>query len=130
MALRQFTLQGQAEIFDFFLIDEQIGIARNPELIAAPHFHAGEQLAYVRVQDGGEENEVVIAGGDARGSFMTRGSTRGACTMARCESRPKASRPESSTAKFRLLLKMRGKGCAGSKPMGVSTASFPGKSIP
>jgi hypothetical protein len=53
------------------------------------------------------------------GNRITRGSTRGACTMAARESRPNASRPSSSTAKLRLLLKTRGKGCAGSSPIGV-----------
>ena len=55
------------------------------------------------------------------GSLITRGSTRGACTIAARESRPKASRPSSSTAKLRLLLKTRGNGCAGSSPIGVRT---------
>ena len=55
------------------------------------------------------------------GSFMTRGRMRGACTIAARASRPNASRPSSSTAKFRLLLNTRGNGCAGSSPIGVST---------
>ena len=37
------------------------------------------------------------------------------------ELRPKASFPSSSTAKLRLLLRTRGKGCDGSRPIGVST---------
>src|SRR5450759_2652415 len=56
------------------------------------------------------------------GSLITRGSTRGACTIAARELRPKASRPLSSTAKLRLLLNTRGNGCAGSRPTGVSRA--------
>src|SRR5437762_4417312 len=52
---------------------------------------------------------------------MRRGSARGACTIAAREPRPKASRPSSSTAKLRLLLNTRGNGCAGSRPIGVST---------
>src|SRR2546422_3144494 len=52
---------------------------------------------------------------------MRRGSARGACTIAARELRPKASRPSSSTAKLRLLLNTRGNGCAGSRPIGVST---------
>ena len=43
--------------------------------------------------------------------------------MAAPELRPNASRPSSSTAKLRLLLRTLGKGCAGSRPIGVSTGS-------
>ncbi|MNC91188.1 hypothetical protein D3C83_73960 [compost metagenome] len=57
----------------------------------------------------------------SRGSWITRGSTRGACTSANPELRPNASLPDNCTAKFRLLLRMRGNGCAGSSPMGVMT---------
>src|SRR3989442_457353 len=57
----------------------------------------------------------------AFGRRMRRGSARGACTIAARELRPKASRPSSSTAKLRLLLNTRGNGCAGSRPIGVST---------
>ena len=52
---------------------------------------------------------------------MIRGSTRGAFTIAIAESRPKASRPESSITKLRLLLTTCGNGCAGSRPIGVSS---------
>ena len=50
-----------------------------------------------------------------------RGSERGARTSARWPSRPNASLPESATTMLRLLLRMRGKGCAGSRPSGDST---------
>jgi hypothetical protein len=52
------------------------------------------------------------------GSWMTRGRLRGACTTALPELRPKASLPESSTAKLRLLLSTFGKGCDGSRTDG------------
>ncbi len=54
---------------------------------------------------------------------MMRGSERGSWTMASEALRPKASLPESSTAKFWLLFWMRGKGRAGSRPRGVRTGS-------
>ena len=57
----------------------------------------------------------------ARGSAMTRGRSRGALTVAIVVSRPNASRPESSTTKLRLLLATCGNGCAGSRPIGVSS---------
>ncbi len=69
------------------------------------------------VQDRGQEHEAVFAAGDlcaAAGSPAA--STRGACTMAAPELRPKASLPSSSTAKFRLLLSTRGKGMRGIEP--------------
>ena len=50
-----------------------------------------------------------------------RGRERGARTMAMPPLRPKASLPSSTTTTFRLLLRMRGNGCAGSRPSGEST---------
>ena len=55
------------------------------------------------------------------GSRTTLGSTRGACTMAAPDLRPNASLPSSSTAKLSDLFSTRGNGCAGSRPIGVST---------
>ena len=57
------------------------------------------------------------------GSGTTRGSERGACTMASSLSRSKASLPSRRTMKFRLLFWMRGKGRAGSSPRGLKTGS-------
>ena len=57
------------------------------------------------------------------GSGTTRGSERGACTMASSLSRSNASLPSSRTMKFRLLFWMRGKGRAGSSPSGLKTGS-------
>jgi hypothetical protein len=42
VALRQFALQLGAQVGDFFLVDEEVGIARGAELVAAEHGHAGE----------------------------------------------------------------------------------------
>jgi hypothetical protein len=63
----------------------------------------------------------VLSGAMSLGSWITRGSSRGALTMAIDDSRPKASRPDSSTMKFSVLLTTCGNGCAGSSPMGVSS---------
>ena len=52
---------------------------------------------------------------------IRRGSERGARTSARPGSRPNASRPSSSTAKFSDLFRMRGNGWTGSSPSGLST---------
>ena len=64
MALRQFALQRLAQVLHLLLLDEEIGVARDAELIRAQHRHAGEELTHVRVQDRGEEDEVVGTGGD------------------------------------------------------------------
>ena len=42
LALRQFALQLGAQVGDFFLVDEQVGVTRGAELVAAEHRHAGE----------------------------------------------------------------------------------------
>ena len=63
----------------------------------------------------------VFAGATSGDSSITRGSTRGALTMAIEVSRPNASRPDSSTMKLRLLLTTCGNGCAGSILIGVSS---------
>lgn len=55
------------------------------------------------------------------GSWMMRGSERGARTMARCPARPNASWPSSTTTMFKVLLRIFGNGCAGSSPSGDST---------
>ena len=65
----------------------------------------------------------------ARGIGITRGSTRGACTIAMLDLRPNASLPSSSITKLRLLLSSFGNGCAGSSPSGVSTGISSRKEI-
>ncbi len=56
---RQFAFERAQQIVDFFFVDEQIAVARDSELIAAGHFHAGEQIADVRVHDRRQEHEIV-----------------------------------------------------------------------
>ena len=57
------------------------------------------------------------------GSRMRRGSERGAWTTARPLLRPKPSSPSMTTAKLRLLLRIFGKGRAGSSANGLNTGS-------
>ncbi len=57
----QLALDGAQQIVDFFLLDEQIAVARDPELVAAAHAHAGEQLRDEGLDDGAEEHEVAAA---------------------------------------------------------------------
>ena len=60
MTLRQFALQRDAQILDFFVVDKQIGVARDAELIAAVDVHARKQFADMGVQDGRQENEAIV----------------------------------------------------------------------
>ena len=43
-AADEFVAQGEREVFDFFLVDDQLGVARDAELVRALHLHAREQL--------------------------------------------------------------------------------------
>ena len=42
VALLEFALERGAQVLDLFLVDEQVGVAGDPELVAAEHVHAGE----------------------------------------------------------------------------------------
>ena len=57
----ELALDGAQQVVDFFLLDEQVAVARDPELIAAAHVHAGEQLRDEGLDDGAEEHEVAAA---------------------------------------------------------------------
>ncbi|SPA36045.1 hypothetical protein CBM2637_U10002 [Cupriavidus taiwanensis] len=64
--VRQFALQRLAQVLDLFLVDKQLAVAGNPELVAAAHRHAAEQLADVGMQDRRQEHEAVFASGNLR----------------------------------------------------------------
>ena len=64
-AMRELAFERAPQVVDFFLVDEQVAVARDAELIAAEHFDAREQLVHERVHDGREQHE--RAGGAARG---------------------------------------------------------------
>jgi hypothetical protein len=59
VALRQLSLQRLAQVLHLLLLDEEVGVARHAELVAAHHRHAGEELGHVRVQHRREEDEIV-----------------------------------------------------------------------
>ena len=121
-AMRQLAFERAPQVVDFFLVDEQVAVARDAELIAAEHVDAREELAHERMHDrrtAARTRPAPLAGG----AGTTRGSERGACTMASSLSRPNASLPCSRTMKLRLLFWMRGNGRAGSRPSGLSTGS-------
>ena len=67
-------------------------VARDAELVAAQHLHAGEELADVRVQDRGEEHEVVLGAARRPAAGGSRAAARAAPARSpRRELRPKAS---------------------------------------
>ena len=121
LALRQLAFERLAQVLDLFLVDPQVGVAGDAKLRIIDHLAAGEELVQMGVHDRRQQHERVVGPGDFRAArAITRGTRRGALTMATWVSRPKASWPESSTMKLRLLLTTCGNGCAGSRPIGVS----------
>ena len=67
LAVRQLAAQRGAQVLHLLLVDEELAVARHAELVGVGNLHAGEQLADVRVQDGGEEHEIVLGAGDVLG---------------------------------------------------------------
>ncbi len=57
----QLALEREQQVVDLLLVDEQVGVARHAELVAAVHAHAREQLLDERMDDRGQEHEVVLA---------------------------------------------------------------------
>ena len=55
----QLALQRQTQILDLLLLHKQITVARQAKLKTARGLHAGEQLAHMRMNDGGKKHKVV-----------------------------------------------------------------------
>ena len=51
-AVVQLALDGGAQVLQVFFRHGQVAVAREAELVAAFHFHAGEEAVDVFVQDG------------------------------------------------------------------------------
>jgi hypothetical protein len=64
VALRQFALQRQTQVLHLFLVEEQIRIARDPELVAAEYVHALEQIADIHVHGRRQEDKAVVDAGE------------------------------------------------------------------
>ena len=60
-AMRELAFERAAQVVDFFVVDEQVAVARDAELIAAEHFHAGEELRDELLHDAGEQHEALAA---------------------------------------------------------------------
>ncbi len=61
LALAQLVFQRFQQIVGLGGVDQQVGIARHPELVAAAGSHAGEQLVDIGVDHAGQEHEIVRA---------------------------------------------------------------------
>ena len=57
----QFALDRAQQVIDFFLLDEQVAVARDAELVAAAHLHAGKQRRYIGFDNRSQENEIAAA---------------------------------------------------------------------
>ncbi len=57
--MRQFAFERAAQVVDFFVVDEQVAVARHAELVAAEHFHAREQLGHELLHDAGQQHETL-----------------------------------------------------------------------
>ena len=57
--MREFAFERAAQVVDFFVVDEQVAVARDAELVAAEHLHAGEQLGHELLHDAGQQHETL-----------------------------------------------------------------------
>jgi len=122
-ASAQFVTQGERKVFHIVLVDGQLAVAGNAELVGAGDAHAGKEFIDELMQDARQEDEVVGFVGDFRRHAHDARQRARRAHEGHVPSRPNASLPSSETAKFKLLLRMRGNGCAGSRPSGESTGS-------
>ena len=60
VAMQQLSLQRGVQVLDLLLVDEEVGVARDAELVAADDIHAGEELADMGVQYRGEKDERIL----------------------------------------------------------------------
>ncbi len=59
-SLCQLAFDRPQQVVDFFLVDEQVAVARHAKLIAAEHFHADEELGDERLDDRRQVDEVAL----------------------------------------------------------------------
>ena len=52
----ELAFERAAQVVDLFLVDEQIAVARHPELVTADHLDAAEELLHEGLHDAGEEH--------------------------------------------------------------------------
>ena len=74
-AVRELALERAPQVVDFFLVDEQVAVARDAELVAADHLDAGEQLVHEGLHDGRQQH-AAAAGAGARQRHHARQRAR------------------------------------------------------
>ena len=68
-AVVQLAFDGGAQVGEVFFVDGEVAVAREAELVAAFHFHAGEKQVDVFVQDGRQKDKAVFAAAEFRRQF-------------------------------------------------------------
>ena len=119
-ALAQLLLDRHQQVGRLFLLDREVGVARDPEEVVLEDLHAREQ----RVEVGGDdllEQDVR----PLRRPPIRRGSTGGTLMRAKRRSPVSGSRTVTASDSDRSL--MYGNGCAGSTASGVSTGKISSK---
>ena len=103
-ALCQFAFDGAQQVVHFFVVDEQIAVARHAELPCAFDLHAAEQLRDESRDDRRQEHEMCRARCIV-GLRQADDSRQGARHLHHRQlgSRPNASLPDRRTMKFWLL---------------------------
>ena len=59
----KFALECAAQVIHLFIVDEKVAVTGHPKLIAAEHFHAGEQLGHELLDDAGQQHESLASVG-------------------------------------------------------------------
>ena len=59
LPLAQLGLHSSAQIGEVFFVHRKLAVAREAELVAAFHIHAGEELVHISMQNGGKQHEAV-----------------------------------------------------------------------
>ena len=57
--MRELALERAPQVVDFFVVDEQVAVARDSELIAAEYVHAREQLGHELLHDARQQHEAL-----------------------------------------------------------------------
>ncbi|GHU14497.1 hypothetical protein AGMMS50225_26450 [Betaproteobacteria bacterium] len=116
MALVQLAGERGAQILDLLFVDEEIGIARDAELIAAVDAHAAEQLVDVVVQHRGQEHEGAGRRGDGFGQEDDAGQGAGSLDDGRARIAPEGVAPLQLHGEVEALVEHAGEGMRGVEP--------------
>lgn len=121
VALLQPLAQRGAQVAHILFIHRQIGVAGDTKLRKLGDLAPGNKSSRCARTTLDRLTHCAPLAATAAGMRISRGSARGILTMAISFSRPKASPPLRRTMKFKDLLATCGKGCAGSRPTGISS---------